>query len=133
NAEGGCPRSTPKNLELTDEDGFQPHALRHLRLRESLSPAATSGFWQIRERALVDLQPLELPKELRAGDRREAVARSRCVHQPIALVVPKDQGIERLCASRVAADHELLATVHAHLHPRARSHAGFVNTRATLG
>jgi hypothetical protein len=54
-------RSSPlKELELADEDGLQPNALGHLRLREPLAPSSTPRLWKIGERDIVDLEPLEL-------------------------------------------------------------------------
>ena len=45
---------------------------------------------------VVDLERRELLEQLRAHRRREAVARARRVDQPIALVVPEDQRVERV-------------------------------------
>jgi hypothetical protein len=47
-------RSPLEELELADEDGLQPYALGHLRLREPLAPSPTPRLWKIDERALVD-------------------------------------------------------------------------------
>src|SRR4030095_8876533 len=74
----------------------------------------------------------ELLESLRARDRCEAVAGSRDVNQLLALEVSEDQRVERLRSARVAADHELLSAIHAHLHPRARSKAGLVGAVAPL-
>src|SRR5688572_3590694 len=60
-----------KELELSDEDGLQPYALGHLRLREPLAPSSTSGLWKIGKRTLVDLKPPELLEQLRTRDGRE--------------------------------------------------------------
>ena len=54
-----------------------------------------------------------------AGYRGEAVARSRRIDQLAVLVVPEHQRVERSRSACVAADDELLPSVHAHLHPRA--------------
>ena len=64
-------RSPLKGLELADEEGFQPYALGHLRLREPLAPSSTPRLWKIGERALVDLKPSELLEQLRTRDGRE--------------------------------------------------------------
>jgi integrase len=67
-------RSPLKELELADEDGLQPYALGHLRLREPLAPSSTPRLWKIGERALVDLKPSELLEQLRTRDGRDANA-----------------------------------------------------------
>src|SRR5688572_11593646 len=106
-----------EELELTDELRLQPLAFRHLRFRQPLTPTTAPRLRQIRKRALVDLEPLELSEQLRAGDRCKPVAGSRYVDQFVALVVPTDQRVERPGSARVASDHEFLTAVHAHFHP----------------
>jgi hypothetical protein len=108
-----------EELELADEHGLQPYTLGHLRLRAALAPSPTPCLWKIGERALADIEALELLEKLRSRYRREAVARSRRVHQLAVLVVPEHQRVERLRSPRVASDDELLPSVHPHFHPRA--------------
>src|SRR6185312_7761411 len=79
-----------------------------------------------------DLKSLELPEQLRARGRCKTVAGSRDVDQLLAFEISEDQRIERLRSVGVAADHELLSAIHAHLHPRARSKAGLVGAVASL-
>jgi hypothetical protein len=51
-----------------------------------LSPSAALLFRQIHERAVANLEAAELPEQLRAHGRREAVARARDVDQPVIFV-----------------------------------------------
>jgi hypothetical protein len=119
-------------LELADELRLQPLAFRHLRFRQPLAPTTAPRLRQIRKRALVDLESLEVLEQLRTREGCEAVAGSRDVDQLIALEVPKDQRIERLRSARVATDHELLPAIDAHLHPRTGSQTRFVCAVAPL-
>src|SRR5687768_11484276 len=66
------PRPLEK-LELPHELRLQPPAVRHLRLRQPLPPAAALRFGQVRERAFLDLEPAKLSEQLRPGRRCEAI------------------------------------------------------------
>src|SRR5262245_32531618 len=122
-----------EKFELTHERWLQPAALRHLRFREALAPSPALRFRKIGERALGDSQTLQFFEELYACRRREAVARARNIYEPAALVVPKDECVERVRTWRVAADDEFLPLVHPHLHPGAGSQPGLVDTAPSLG
>ena len=52
-------RSPFEKLELPDQHGPQPSALRHFLSRETLSPPTASRLWEIHERALGRLQALK--------------------------------------------------------------------------
>ena len=108
-----------QKLELADEGGLQPNALGHLRLGEPLTPSSAPRLWKIGKRTVVDLESLELPEQLRTGYGGEAVARSRRIDQLAVVVLPEHQRVDRSRPACVAADDELLPSVHAHLHPRA--------------
>src|SRR5687768_7227441 len=100
-----------EEFQLADGYGFQPLALRHFGLREALAPSPTLRLWKVDERTVVDLEPLELLEQLRTRDRSKAVARPRHVNELLPVVVPKDQGIEGLGPTSVAANHELLPAI----------------------
>src|SRR5262245_33414650 len=95
-------------LHLGDENRLEPSAVGHLRLRQPLPPAAAAGLGQVREWTIGDFERREFPEETVAHRWREAVARPRDVDQTLALVIAEDQRVERSCADRVAANHELL-------------------------
>src|SRR4030095_8113340 len=97
-----------------------------------LSPTPDFSLGQVREGTVRSLEPVEVLEQLLSHRRGEAVTRPRRIDQPIAFVVAEDQRVERLCATGVAADDELLATVDPHLHPRARSPPGLVVAVAAL-
>jgi RNA polymerase sigma-70 factor (ECF subfamily) len=122
-----------EELELADELRLQPLAFRHLRFRQPLAPTTAPRLRQIRKRALVDLESLEFLEQLRTRNGSEAVAGSCDVDQLLALEVPKGQSIERLRSAGVAADHELLTAVDAHLNPRTRAQSRLVHAVAALG
>jgi len=65
-----------EELELADEDRFQPNALGHLRLGEALPLSAALRLWQVREWTVLDLKSFELPEQLRTSSRGKAVASS---------------------------------------------------------
>ena len=129
--EGGCLRST-RGIRTDPRHRRQPPALDHLRFRQALPPSSAPRLRQIRERTLGDFESLELSVQLRPRGRGESVARPGDVDQPVAFVVAEDQSVEGSGAARVAADHEFLATVHAHLHPCAAAQTGFVDAGAPL-
>ena len=115
-----------QELDLGDEDRFQPPAILHLRRRQARTPSPALRFREIHERAILELQPAEFLEELLPDGRREAVAGACGVDQTVALVVTDNERVERLRPGRVAADHEFLAAVDPHLLPGARPQAGFV-------
>ena len=94
-------------------------------------PLRASG--KLTNGTLVGHERAELLEELRPDGRREPVARPRDVDQVLACVVPEDECVEGAAADRVAADHELLSSVHAHLHPGARPQPRLVDAGAALG
>ena len=122
-----------EELKLADEHRLQPLAFGHFRFRQPLTPSTALRLGQVCKRALTDLESLEFLEQLRTRDGCEAVAGSRDVDQLLALVVAKDQRIERLRSTCVAADHELLTAVDAHLHPRAGAQSRLVHAVAPLG
>src|SRR6186713_2191602 len=121
-----------EKLELADEHWLQPPTVRHLRFGESLTPAAASRLRKIDERAQVDFKRSEALVQAGPQRRSESIARAGHVDEIALLVIPENHGVERPRAERVAADHELLSLVDAHLHPGARSLAGLVSTVATF-
>src|SRR3954470_12947091 len=92
-----------EKFELSDEHGLQPAAVGHLRLRQSLSPAAALQLREIRKRAVGNFKAAKLLEDLRPHRWCEPIARPRRVDQPIAFVVPEDQRVEGRRADRVAA------------------------------
>src|SRR6185503_8798705 len=97
-----------EKLKLPDEDRLQPLAFGHFRFRETLSPPPALRFRQVDERAFRDLEAFEFPEQLRSRRGRKAAACPRDVDQILPVVVPKNQRIECIRSTRVAADDELL-------------------------
>jgi hypothetical protein len=97
-------------LELPDEHRLQPPAVFHLRRGQAFAPPG-AYLRQVRERTLGNLQPPELLLQLLPHGRCEPTPSPRSVHQPIALPIPEDEGIEVTATDRVAADHEPLGPV----------------------
>jgi hypothetical protein len=117
-----------EELELPDQHGLEPYALGHLRLRQPLTPASALLLRQVHERAAIDLQALELTKERGPAGGGEPCPGPGHVDEILALVVAEHQCVERRGSSRVAANHEFLTPIDAHLHPCARAKSGFVHT-----
>src|SRR6185437_12455266 len=120
-------------FELPDKDRFQPAAILHFRGGEPLTPAPAALLGEIDERACGGFKRAEFLHQLRAQSRRKAVAGSRRIEEARTFVIAEDQGIERAAAERVAADHEFLPFVHAHLLPCAGSLTGLVVAVAAFG
>jgi hypothetical protein len=89
-------------LKLSHEHRREPLAHGHLRLREALAPPPAPRVRHVDEGAHVGDKGAELPEELRADGRREAVARPGDIDQVIALVVPEDECVEGAATARVA-------------------------------
>src|SRR5262245_50174966 len=101
-------RSPFQKLKLADEFWFEPAALLHLFLSESLSPATTPLFGQIHEWALFHLQPTEASHYLCPDVRRESIPCTRRIDQVAPFVVSEDKRIEGRSADGVTADDKLL-------------------------
>ena len=121
-----------RELDLGDQHRLEPPAVLHFRRRQARTPSTALRFREIHERAILDLQPAEFLEQLLPDDRREPVASARGVHQAVAFVVSEDERVEGLRSNRVAANHELLPAVDAHLLPSARPQAGLVPAVQTL-
>ena len=88
---------------------------------------------QVRERAGLDLEALEALENLGAQRRHEAVAHARDVDKGAAFIIAGHQRIEVSADRDIAANHQLLPLVDAHLHPGAGAPAGLVAAVAPLG
>ncbi len=77
-------------LELRDQDRLQPTALLHFVSRQTLPPSPAFGFREVCEWALGALQVAEPPIQLFPRRRRETIARSANVQEPVGLVAAED-------------------------------------------
>src|SRR5687768_5725056 len=106
-----------EELDLRHENRLQPPTVLHLRCCQARTPSTALRFWEIHEWAIPDFQPTELLEKLLPYDRRESVSGARGVHEAVAFVVSEDERVKRLRPDRVAANHELLPAIDAHLLP----------------
>jgi len=122
-----------QELDLRDQHWLQPPAVLHFRCRQASTPPAALCLREISRRAILDFQPAQFLEQLLPHDRREPVAGACSVDQPVALVVPEDEGVERLRPNRVAANHKLLRAVDTHSLPGTRSQTRLVPAVDALG
>src|SRR5579872_2555933 len=125
----GCPFD---KLESSDQNRLQPPTLLHLLRCKTLPPTAATFLGQVGKRACLDFKWAKLLENARTERWSESVPRPRCIHQFAVLVVANDQRVEVLRARSVAANHQVLTLVDAHLLPAARALSGFVNAIPSL-
>src|SRR5262245_46626624 len=125
----GCPLEI---FEVPDKLRPQPSAFFHLFSRESLAPPAGLGFWQVRERTLINFQRTKASNQCGPQRGCETVAGPCHIYQPFFLVIPEDNGVERSTSNGVSADDKVLCPVNPHLLPCAGPFGGLVTAISML-
>src|SRR5579871_380173 len=113
-------RSPFCKLELRNQLRPNPSAGFHFFDSQAQSPAAGFGLGQVHKRTLCELYGAEALPQISPRDRRESVASSSHVNEPIAIVKAEYDGIERIAAYCVSADDEIASLVEPHFPPGSR-------------
>src|SRR5215475_682438 len=119
-------------FKLPHEHWCEPVTFAHLFRRQSGTPTPCLLLWQICERAFLGFQWLELSEEVGPRRRREAVAGPSRIHQLAVVVIADHERVEILERRCVAADHQFLSLIHAHLLPGAGALAGLIVALSAL-
>src|SRR5712691_1197787 len=95
----------------------QPNCFLHFLSVEFFTKSGPPRLRQVYKRATRRNEMLQFGKQLAPGGRNKSVTRSCHIHQVVSVVVADDQRVKTARSGEIAADYELLSTIHAILDP----------------